>query len=300
MTYPRDMVGYGRMPPHANWPNRSRIAVQFVLNYEEGAESNVLHGDTKSETFLSEMPKAKPRIDQRNLNMESIFEYGSRVGVWRLLRTFEERKLPLTVFAVGMALERNEEVAIAFAEAGHEIAGHGWRWIDYEQVDEDTERQHIRLTIDAIERVTGNKPLGWYTGRVSRRTRKLVVENGGFLYDADSYADELPYWIKVGEQAHLIVPYSLDCNDMRFATSEGFDSGDQFFSYLRDTFDVLFGEGEYRPKMMSIGLHCRLIGRPGRLTGLRRFLDHIQRHDAVWVCRRIDIARHWREQYPSE
>ena len=299
MTYPRDMVGYGRKPPHANWPDQSRIAVQFVLNYEEGAENSVLHGDSASEAFLSEIPKTKPRTGLRHLNMESIFEYGSRVGVWRLLRIFEQRKLPLTVFAVGMALERNPEVAVAFVETGHEIASHGWRWIDYQYVDEKTEREHMVLAVAAIEKLTGQRPLGWYTGRVSMQTRQLVVEHGGFLYDADSYADELPYWMKVGERNHLIVPYSLDCNDMRFATSEGFDSGEQFFTYLRDAFDMFYAEGEDLPKMMSVGLHCRLAGRPGRLTGLCRFLDHVQRHDRVWVCRRVDIARHWHEHHPA-
>jgi putative urate catabolism protein len=232
------------------------------------------------------------------MNMESIYEYGSRAGVWRLLREFERRRIPITVFAVGMAMERNPEVARAFVEQGHEVASHGWRWIDYQYMDEATEREHIRLAIKAIEQTTGRKPQGWYTGRVSPQTRRLVVEEGGMLYDADSYADDLPYWVKVGAKDQLIVPYTLDSNDMRFATAQGFNTGDQFYAYLRDAFDVLYAEGAEHPKMLSVGLHCRLVGRPGRIAGLQRFLDHVQRHDRVWLCRRIDIARHWRERFP--
>jgi len=298
MSYPRDMVGYGRIPPHAQWPGGARIAVQIVLNYEEGGENCVLHGDPASEAFLSEIVGAQPLPGVRHMNMESIYEYGSRAGVWRLLRLFEQRKIPMTVFAVGMAMERNPEVARAFVELGHEVASHGWRWIDYQYMDEKTEREHIKLAIAAIERTTGAKPQGWYTGRVSPQTRRLVAEEGGMLYDADAYSDDLPYWVKVGEIDQLIVPYTLDSNDMRFATAQGFNTGDQFYTYLRDAFDVLYAEGAERPKMLSVGLHCRLVGRPGRIAGLQRFLDHVQRHDKVWLCRRLDIAKHWRAVHP--
>jgi putative urate catabolism protein len=296
--YPRDLIGYGRTPPHADWPGHARIAVQFVLNYEEGAENCVLHGDAASETFLSEIIGALPFAGVRHMSMESLFEYGSRAGVWRLLRVFSERKLPLTVFGVGMALVRNPEVAAAMCEAGHEIASHGWRWIDYHGVDEATEREHIRLAVEAITRITGSAPRGWYTGRTSENTRRLVVEHGGFLYDADSYSDDLPYWEVVGGQPQLIVPYTLDTNDMRFVAAQGFNSGEQFFSYLKDAFDVLYAEGEHAPKMLSIGLHCRLAGRPARTASLARFLDYVQRHERIWICRRLDIAQHWIERHP--
>lgn len=298
--YPRDMRGYGRDPPHADWPGGARVAVQFVLNYEEGGENNILHGDAASEAFLSEIVGAQPLAGQRHINMESIYEYGSRAGVWRVLRLFADRGLHLTVFAVGMAVERNPEVARAFVEAGHEVASHGWRWIDYQNVDEGTERTHIKRAIAVIEKATGQRPLGWYTGRVGSNTRRLVAEEGGFLYDADSYADDLPYWVAVAGKNQLIVPYTLDANDMRFATAQGFNSGDQFFAYLRDAFDTLYAEGADRPKMMSVGLHCRLVGRPGRAAALARFLDHVQKHDRVWVCRRVDIARHWRARHPAK
>ena len=298
--YPRDMVGYGRTPPPARWPNGARLALQIVLNYEEGAENNILHGDAASEAFLSEIIGAKPLAGQRNMNMESIYEYGSRAGFWRLMRLFGERKIPITVFAVGMALVRNPEAARAMVDGGHEVASHGWRWIDYQNVAEDTEREHIRLAVEAIEKTTGARPLGWYTGRTSPRTRRLVVEAGGFLYDADSYADDLPYWVKVEGRDHLVVPYTLDANDMRFATAQGFNAGDQFFGYLRDSFDVLYAEGRHTPKMMSVGLHCRLVGRPGRFAALARFLDHVQQQEGVWICRRIDIARHWRSSHPPD
>jgi putative urate catabolism protein len=233
------------------------------------------------------------------MSMESIYEYGSRAGFWRLMRLFEERQLPLTMFAVGMALERHPDAAKAMVEMGHEVASHGWRWINYDQVDEATERDHIRLAIASIERLTGQRPLGWYTGRTSERTQRLVAEEGGFLYDADSYADDLPYWVKVDGHDHLIVPYTLDANDMRFATAQGFNTGDQFFAYLRDSFDTLYEEGISAPKMMSVGLHCRLAGRPGRIAGLKRFLDHIQSRDKVWICRRVEIAKHWRTVHPA-
>jgi putative urate catabolism protein len=297
--YPRDMVGYGRNPPHPHWRGDARVAVQFVVNYEEGAENAVLHGDAASETFLSEIIGAAAFEGRRHMSMESIYEYGSRAGFWRLMRLFEERELPVTMFAVGMALERHPDAARAMVELGHEVASHGWRWINYDQVDEAIERDHMHRAIASIERLTGQRPLGWYTGRTSERTQRLVAEEGGFLYDADSYADDLPYWVKVGTRDQLIVPYTLDANDMRFATAQGFNTSDQFFAYLRDSFDTLYEEGYSAPKMMSVGLHCRLAGRPGRIAGLRRFLDHIQSRDKVWVCRRVDIARHWRAVHPA-
>jgi putative urate catabolism protein len=297
--YPRDLQGYGSNPPDPRWPGGARIAVQFVLNYEEGAEQCILHGDAASESFLSDIPGARPYQGARHLSMESLYEYGSRAGVWRLLGIFEKRRLPLTVFAVAMALERSPETAAAFRAAGHEIASHGWRWIDYQFADEATEREHLARAVATIERVTGERPLGWYTGRDSPNTRRLVVEHGGFLYDADSYADDLPYWTRVGGRDHLVVPYTLDCNDMRFATPAGFATGEDFFVHLRDAFDLLYREGERAPKMMSVGLHCRLAGRPGRARALERFLDHVQKHDRVWVCRRIDIARHWIAHHPA-
>jgi len=301
--YPRDMVGYGRNPPHPHWPGDARVALQIVVNYEEGGENAVLHGDPASETFLSEIIGAAAFEGRRHMSMESIYEYGSRAGFWRLMRLFEERQLPVTMFAVGMALERHPDAARAMVELGHEIASHGWRWINYDQVDEATERDHMHRAIASIEKLTGQRPLGWYTGRTSERTQRLVAEEGGFLYDADSYADDLPYWVKVAAQGQqldqLIVPYTLDANDMRFATPQGFNTGEQFFAYLRDSFDTLYEEGLHAPKMMSVGLHCRLAGRPGRIAGLKRFLDHVQSRDKVWICRRIDIARHWRAVHPA-
>ena len=294
------MIGYGAAPPDPEWPGGARLALQFVLNYEEGAEQSVLHGDAASESFLSEIVGAQPLAGVRHMSMESLYEYGSRAGVWRLLRVFEKRGLPLTVFGVAMALERNPEAVAAMLAARHEIASHGWRWINYQFVDVDTERQHIALAVAAIEKLTGERPLGWYTGRDSPNTRRLVVEHGGFLYDADSYADELPYWQDVAGKAHLVVPYTLDCNDMRFATLGGFSTGDDFFGYLRDAFDVLYREGEHAPKMLSVGLHCRLAGRPARTAALERFLDHVERHEKVWICRRVDIARHWIAHHGSD
>jgi len=302
LTYPRDLVGYGRTPPHADWPGDARIAVQFVLNYEEGGENSVLHGDAGSEQFLSEIIGAAA-YPARHMSMESIYEYGSRAGVWRILREFERRRLPLTVFGVAMALERHPELTAAFVELGHEIACHGWRWIHYQDVDEATEREHLRRGVAIIERLTGQRPLGWYTGRDSPNTRRLVADHGGFLYDADYYGDELPFWTRVArtdgaEVDHLVVPYTLDANDMRFATPQGFNTGEHFLQYLVDTFDVLYAEGAERPRMMSVGMHCRLLGRPGRLRALQRFLDHVARHDRVWVCRRVDLARHWIATHP--
>lgn len=299
------MIGYGAQPPHARWPGGARLALQIVLNYEEGAEASVLHGDGAAETFLSEITAAQP-FPARHLSMESLYEYGSRAGLWRLLRLFRERRLPVTIFGVAMALERNPAAVEAMLRDGHEIASHGWRWISYQQVDEETERDHVAHAVDSIRRLTGRAPEGWYTGRDSPNTRRLVVEHGGFIYDADSYADDLPYWVEVdtraGKKPHLIVPYALDTNDMRFATAPGFPSGYEFFSYLRDAFDVLYAEGDPRgldsPKMLSIGLHCRIAGRPGRLAGLARFLDHVRSHEDVWIAQRVEIARHWIATHP--
>ena len=302
-TYPRDLVGHGPNPPQAAWPGNARIALQFVLNYEEGGENCVLHGDAGSEQFLSEMANP-PAYADRHLSMESIYEYGSRVGVWRILREFERRGLPLTVFGVGMALQRHPEVTRAFVELDHEIACHGWRWISYQQVDEATERAHMLQGIAAIRQLTGQAPLGWYTGRDSPNTRRLLCDVGGFEYDSDYYGDDLPFWTRVTrsdglELPHLVVPYTLDCNDMRFALPQGFVTGEDFFIYLRDSFDALYAEGAETPRMMSVGMHCRLLGRPGRIVALQRFLDHVARHERVWVCRRIDIARHWRQRFPA-
>jgi len=304
--YPRDLAGYGRDVPHARWPGGARIAVQFVLNYEEGGENHVLHGDAGSEQFLSEMfnPASYP---DRHMSMDGIYEYGSRAGVWRILREFEQRGLPLTVFGVGMALQRYPELAGAFKDLGHEIACHGWRWIHYQNVDEAVEREHMRLGLEAIERLTGERPVGWYTGRDSPRTHRLVADDGGLEYDSDYYGDDLPFWMQVQRSdgtvvPQLIVPYTLDVNDMRFALPQGYSHADPFFQYMKDSFDALYAEGDPngldRPKMMSIGMHCRLLGRPGRITALQRFLDHIAAHEQVWVCRRIDIARHWKATHP--
>jgi putative urate catabolism protein len=306
--YPRDLIGYGPKPPHAQWPGQARVAVQFVLNYEEGGENSVLHGDAGSEQFLSEMfnPASYP---DRHISMEGIYEYGSRAGVWRILREFEQRGLPLTVFGVGMALQRHPELTAAFVELGHEIACHGWRWIHYQNVDEATERDHMQLGMAAIEKLTGQRALGWYTGRDSPRTRRLVADYGGFEYDSDYYGDDLPFWMQVQKSdgslaPQLIVPYTLDCNDMRFALPQGYSHADPFFQYLKDTFDVLYAEGDpnglNQPSMMSVGMHCRLLGRPGRITALQRFLDHIAARQHVWVARRIDIARHWKTTHPYQ
>ncbi len=297
-SYQRDMVGYGPTPPPANWPGGARIALQFVLNYEEGGENCVLHGDPASESFLSEIVAARPIAGARHMSMESIYEYGSRVGVWRLLNLFAGYRIPLTVFAVGMALERNPRVAEAVVAAGHEICSHGWRWIDYQDVPEAVEREHLERAVEVITRLTGERPLGWYTGRTSPNTRRLVVEDGGFVYDADDYNDDLPFWTEVVGRPHLVVPYTLDVNDMRFASPQGFNCGEQYFTYLKDSFDVLYAEGERHPRMMSVGLHCRLAGRPGRFAALQRFLRHVLAHEDVWMCRRIDIARHWIQTHP--
>ena len=308
--YPRDLVGYGRKPPHAQWPGQAKIAVQFVLNYEEGGENATLHGDAGSEQFLSEMFNP-PSFPDRHMSMEGIYEYGSRAGVWRILREFEKRKLPLTVFGISMALERHPEVTQAFIDLGHEIACHGWRWINYQTIDEATESAHMQKGIEIIARLTktthGNSihDAGWYTGRDSPNTHRLVADHGGFEYDSDYYGDDLPFWMQVKKTSgevvpQLIVPYTMDCNDMRFALPQGFSQGEDFFTYLRDSFDALYSEGAETPKMMSIGMHCRLLGKPGRIVALQKFLDHIEKHDKVWVCRRVDIARHWKQVHPFQ
>ena len=295
--YPRDLRGYGANPPVANWPGGARIAVQFVINYEEGGENCVLHGDAASEAFLSEIVGATPVEGQRHMNMESLYEYGSRAGFWRLHRLFTRAGLPVTVFGVAMALERNPEAVAAMQDAGWEIATHGYRWIDYQHVDEDTERAHLQKALDIHARVTGSRPTGWYLGRCSPNTHRLVAEAGGFLWNADSYADDLPYWDMRFDEPQLMVPYTLDANDMRFATPQGFNSGEQFCRYLKDTFDTLYAEGG---RMMSVGLHCRLAGRPGRTAAVAEFLDYVAGHEHGWVATRGDIAKHWHKNHPPE
>lgn len=297
-SYPRDLIGYAGQVPPANWPGGARIAVQFVLNYEEGGENCVLHGDAASEAFLSDIVGARPYEGVRHPSMESLYEYGSRAGFWRIMRYFRERGIPLTIFGVAMALERNPYAVEAMLEDGHEICSHGWRWIDYQWMSREQEREHMQHAIGIIERLTGEKLRGWYTGRNSPHTRELLLEQGGFLYDADDYSDDLPFWVAVKGEHHLVIPYTLDTNDMRFATPQGFNSGEQFFQYLKDAFDVLYAEGEEAPKMLSIGLHNRLIGRPGRFRALQRFIDYAQQQQDVWFCRRIDIAHHWIKEHP--
>ena len=302
--YPRDLIGYGRKPPHAQWPQRAKIAINFVLNYEEGSENCVLHGDASSETFLSEISGAAA-FDARHLSMESMYEYGSRVGVWRILREFAKRNLPLTVFGVAMALQRHREATSAFCELGHEIASHGNRWIHHQYMSEAEERAQIAAASNIIRELSGGQwPFGWYTGRDSPNTKRLVLEHGGFEYDSDYYGDDLPFYLPVemsdgSVQRQLIVPYTLDANDMKFSSPAGFANGQDFAQYLIDTFDVLYAEGEECPKMMSVGMHCRLLGKPARMAGLMKFLDHVEKHDRVWVARRIDIARHWRAVHPD-
>jgi putative urate catabolism protein len=298
VAYPRDLQGYGETPPDPQWPGGARLAVSFVINWEEGGEASVLHGDAAAESAIQDVIGAEPWPGVRHPNVESMFEYGSRAGVWRLLRLFERHGIPVTVFAVGMAVERSPGVVRRMADLGHEICSHGYRWIDYRDVDPATERDHIRLAIRAIEAAVGQRPLGWYTGRCGPNTRRLVVEEGGFLYDSDSYADDLPYWAVVAGAAHLVIPYTLDVNDMRFVSPAGFGSGEDFFSYLRDSFDVLYQEGAEQPRMMSVGLHTRLAGRPGRAAALARFIEYAQGHQDVWFARRIDIARHWHQTHP--
>lgn len=302
-NYPRDMKGYGGKPPHAQWPGKARIALQFVLNFEEGGENHVLHGDSGSEQFLSDIIGAASFPD-RHMSMDSLYEYGSRAGFWRIHNEFQKRGLTMTVFGVAMALARNPEIVAAIKAADYDVVSHGWRWIHYQSLDVATERQHMHQAIEILEDLFGKKPLGWYTGRDSPNTRRLVAENGGFLYDSDYYGDDLPFWSKVNcedgsVKPHLIVPYTLDANDMRFATAQGFNTAEQFYTYLKDSFDVLYEEGETAPKMMSIGMHCRLLGRPGRFRALQRFLDYVQQFDDVWICRRQEIAEHWVKTHPA-
>ena len=296
MNKSRNLVGYGQKDFKIEWPNKAKIAVQFVLNYEEGGENCVLNGDKYSETFLSEIIGAKP-IEGRHMNMESIYEYGSRRGFWRIYKNFNDRKIPLTIFGVGLALEKNKEICLAIKESNFEIVSHGYKWIDYQFINEDIEKEHIIKSYEIIKSIFGEYPLGWYTGRTSPNTRRLVVENTNVIYDSDSYSDDLPYWEKINDKRHLIIPYTLDNNDMRFVTNQGFNSGEQFFQYLKDSFDCLYKEGETNPKMMSIGLHCRLIGRPGRIQSLLKFLDYIQQFKDVWICKRNEIAEHWYQNY---
>ena len=292
----RDLIGYGSNLPKVEWPNKARIAVQIVLNYEEGAENCVLNGDKNSEVFLSEIIGAQP-IKGRHMNMESLYEYGSRAGFWRLHNLFQEKEIPITIFGVGMALEKNPEICKAIIEADYEVASHGWRWIDYQNIKKSEEKKHMQLAIKAHTKIFGKRPDGWYTGRCSPNTRDLVMEDGGFLYDSDSYSDDLPYWENRNKKKQLIIPYTLDNNDMRFATNQGFNTGDHFYSYLKDSFDALYEEGRTNPKMMSVGLHCRLIGKPGRIQSLKKFLDYIEKHEDIWVCKRVDIAKHWIKNY---
>lgn len=293
----RDLFGYGGEPPHPRWPNEARVAVQFVINIEEGAESSVLHGDAHSEAWLHELPGRPPRTGERDLSVEGMYEYGSRAGVWRLLELFEARGLPLTAFAVGQALELNPQIGHALRAAGHEVAGHGYRWLDYRDIPEDEERQHIHRTVDIIDKLCGKRPVGWYTGRISHNTRRLLREEGGFLYDSDSYNDDLPYWL-AGSPPHLVIPYSLVNNDARYLLPNGFASGNDFFSLLKDAFDLLWQEGARHPKMMSVGLHGRISGHPARAMALSRFLDYVQSRDQVFICRREEIARHWITEHP--
>ena len=299
MSYPRDLIGYGRNPPDPRWLGGARIAVQFVVNYEEGGERSILHGDKESEAFLSDVLGAKPWPGQRHMNVESMYEYGARAGFWRLWRLFRERALPATVFGVATALARHPDAVAAMHEAQWEIASHGLKWIDYKDVGEAEERQHMAEAIRLHAKTTGARPLGWYTGRTSVNTLKAVLDDGGFLYSSDSYADDLPYWVAGPKGPHLIIPYTLDANDMRFVNPQGFANGEEFFVYLRDAFDVLYVEGASAPKMMSVGLHCRLAGRPGRVAGLARFLDHIGRHDGVWIATRLAIAQHWHQEHKA-
>ena len=295
--YSRNMVGYGSKGPKVEWPNNARIALQIVLNYEEGAENCIINGDKHSEVFLSEIIGAQP-VKGRHINMESLYEYGSRSGFWRLHKLFQEKKIPITIFGVGMALEKNPEICKAIKNANYEVASHGWRWIDYQSVKKSEEKKHMKLAIKKIKEIFGERPLGWYTGRCSPNTRDLVFEEGGFLYDSDSYSDDLPYWEIRKKKKQLIIPYTLDNNDMRFVANQGFNTGDHFFTYLKDSFDALYEEGKTNPKMMSVGLHCRLVGRPGRIQSLKRFLEYVLSHKDVWICKRIDIAKHWIKNYP--
>ena len=298
-NYPRDMTGYGKESIHPNWPNKAKIAVQFVLNYEEGGENSILHGDDASETFLSEIIGAKAYQGARHMSMESLYEYGSRSGVWRILRLFEEFNIPITIFAVGLAIARNRQLADYLVDHNYDICAHGFRWIDYQFVEEEVEREHIKDCISILTEFLGKRPEGWYTGRNSPNTRKLIIEEGGFLYDSDAYDDDLPYWANEfdTDSKHLIIPYTLDVNDMRFASPQGFNSGDQFFNYLKDSFDASYKECESSPKMMSVGMHARILGRPGRIMAMRKFLEYISTFDNVWLCSRREIADHWYKNF---
>jgi allantoinase len=292
----RNLIGYGAKGKKIAWPNNARLALQIVLNYEEGGENCILNGDKYSETFLSEIIGAKA-IKGRHISMESIYEYGARAGFWRLDKLFREKKIPVTIFGVGLALQQNPEVCEALKKGNYEIAAHGYRWIDYQDIKKPVEKKHMHQAIKIIKDIFGSRPLGWYTGRCSPNTRDLVFEEGGFLYDSDSYSDDLPYWELKGKKKQLIIPYTLDNNDMRFATNQGFNTGDHFYNYLKDSFDALYEEGKTNPKMMSVGLHCRLIGRPGRIQSLKKFLDYVLKFDDIWICKRIDIAKHWIKNY---
>jgi len=295
---PRDLVGYAAHPPHPRWPHDARIAVSLVLNYEEGGEACVLEGDEHSESVLTDLGAVEALRGARNINVESLFEYGSRVGFWEIMRLLKSMAAPATVYAVGMALERNPEAAAELAASGFEVACHGHRWIDYQFVPEEVERAHMRRNVDAITRLVGRRPVGWYTGRPSPNTRRLVVESGGFLYDSDAYNDDLPYWTQVSGQRHLVIPYSFDNNDSRLQRGGDFATGDEFFAYCRDAFEWLYRSGvEGRPRMMSVGLHGRIIGRPGRIGALARLIEHMQRHEGVWLCNRRAIAEHWRTHH---
>ena len=296
----RDFIGYGPQPPDPQWPGRARLALNFVVNYEEGAEYSILEGDAHSETMLSELGSQEALAGQRNLNIESSYEYGSRAGVWRILRVFGERDLPLTVYGVGLALERNPAVGEVIAERGYDVVGHGWRWIEYRDVPEAEEREHIERCVDTIQRLTGRRPLGWFTGRPSVNTRRLVVEEGGFLYDCDAINDDLPYWVNIGDRRHLVICHTFDANDGRFSRGQGFSMADDWFVYMRDAFDWLYAEGAMAPKFLTVALHCRMIGRPGRISALARFLEHVGKHPDVWVCRREDVARHWYQHHGTE
>jgi putative urate catabolism protein len=297
--HPRDLVGYGGRPPFADWPGGARIALSFVLNYEEGGENCVLYGDAASETRNAELEYPAPTPGERMLSIESMYEYGSRVGFWRIHKVFERLGIPLTIYAIGLALEQNPDAAAAMVEANYEIASHGWRWIDYKRIPEAEERAHLDRSIALIKRMTGRRPVGFYMGRPSFNTRRIVVEEGGFLYDSDSYNDDLPFWVDVGGKQHLVLPYAQDTNDNRFSRGQGIETVDQYVTFLKDTFDWLYAEGAETPRMMSVGMHCRLIGKPGRTVAIQRFLDHVAKHDHVWICRREDIARHWHARHPA-
>jgi putative urate catabolism protein len=298
--YPRDLVGYADQPPDPRWPGGARLALNFVINYEEGGERSILHGDQAAETRLTDLFMPAPLMGARDLNMESAYEYGSRVGFWRLLRLFAERNVPLTIYAVAMALERNPRAAEAMARHGCDVVDHGWRWLDYHGVDETTEREHIRLSVETIHRLMGRRPTGWYIGTPSANTRRLVVEEGGFLYDSDAYNDELPYWTYDHDHPHLIIPHTLDDNDTRLARGLGWGQADDFFVSLRDNFDALYREGAETPKLMTVALHCRLAGKPGRAASFGRFIDHVLSHEKVWICQRSEIAEHWRRHHPPK